>query len=224
MSTRETPRAPGVGVCDTAVAGAGAPHPAVRGRTPAPRHPPRQGPCPWTPKPTAASADTPSLHAMHAGAGVVFPAPRPLPGSPPKHNLWPLRWRCCRAAASLVLQLPDLGGWHALPAASLRKSAGFGGVQRGRGPLGGGSKGASAPLGRGAGRQRPRREWGRSPSLPPWAGARGGSARPGSGEAPHNPRLGPGCGAAAPAKKVGALPQFAPLGRGAGRQRPHRLH
>jgi hypothetical protein len=39
-------------------------------------------------------------------------------------------------------------------AASALAGVGFGGVQRGPRPLGGGSKGASAPLGRGAGRQR----------------------------------------------------------------------
>src|SRR5687768_9740182 len=116
-------------------------------------------------------------------------------------------------------------------APSALAGVGFGGVQRGLGPprrgfqggerpLGPG-RGAAAPahrvgtlsispLGRGAGRQRPHIAWARSP-YPPWAGARGGSARTSRGHAPIS-SLGPGRGAAAPAAGVSAQPT---TGRGA---------
>ena len=178
------PRAPGLGVCDTGFAGAGAPRPVcfVRGPAPAPRHPPRQGPRPWTPKPAAASAEMPSLHASRRGRGVAFPTARQLPEGPHPPPPSPLQGRGGAAPAVGVRACilgeclgPGAGVWLVVPPPlSAPRGMRCRALWPGRPSDLGVSRGGEAPS---AGVPRGQ--------APPWAGVRGGSARYGGGEAPH---------------------------------------
>jgi hypothetical protein len=182
------PRAPPgeVGSIPTACAGASA----SRHFVPAPRTPPSEEPArapptpprargsrPWTPSPTA----FPYRHArrrmpLGAESGSCCTHSTPAPAIPLPDLFASAFCRGCRAAgAELGTQHPDLGGWHAAMAPSALVAVGFGGFQRGRGPLWRGRggkrphKGAHRAGGTGRG-QRPERVWRRQ--RPAWARAR----------------------------------------------------